>query len=96
VEVIRSFVKNYFVFLLLLQITAYLTPKESYQKYLQLFLGALMAVMLLAPVLTWMDGSAALPDYIQWEELMEKIDAIAYEGEGEDMFEIFFMEEAGD
>jgi stage III sporulation protein AF len=92
-EAVRSFVKNYFIFLLLLQILAYLTPKESYKKYVQFFTGALMAVILLRPVLTWMNQDAEVADYLQWEELMEQMEEISYEGEGEDMFEIFFMED---
>ena len=92
-DVIRSFVKSYFIFLLLLQVIAYLTPKESYKKYVQFFTGALMAVILLRPVLTWMDKETKLPDYAQFEEVMEQLEDICYEGEEEDMFEIFFMED---
>ena len=93
-EVIAGFVKSYFVFLLILQIIAYLTPKESYKKYVQFFTGALMAVLLLKPVLTWMDKDMTLPETVSFEELSEQLDNIAYEGEGEDMFEIFFVEES--
>jgi hypothetical protein len=96
VEVIRSFVKNYFLFLLLLQIIAYLVPKDSYKTYVQFFTGALMALILLRPALTWMNGRAELSEYVQWDELMEQLEELeknGYEGEGEDMFEIFFVEE---
>jgi hypothetical protein len=92
-DVIRSFVKNYFVFLLLLQLISYLTPKESYKKYVQFFTGALMAAVLLGPVLTWMNGETELTDYAGWEEVLAQIEAVNYDGEGADMFEIFFMEE---
>lgn len=94
--VLTGFVKSYFIFLLLLQIIAYLTPKESYKKYVQFFTGALMAVLLLKPVLTWMDNDMAVPEALSFEELSEQLDTIAYEGEGEDMFEIFFMEETAE
>ncbi len=92
--VLTGFVKSYFIFLLFLQIIAYLTPKESYKKYVQFFTGALMAVLLLKPVLTWMDKDMTLPETVSFEELSEQLDNIAYEGEGEDMFEIFFVEES--
>jgi hypothetical protein len=95
-ETIRAFVKNYFIFLLLLQIIAYLVPGDSYKKYVQFFAGALMVVILLRPVLTWMDKGAELSESVQWEELMEQIaelEANGFEGEGEDMFEIFFVED---
>jgi stage III sporulation protein AF len=97
VEVVRSFVKNYFIFLLLLQIIAYLVPKDSYKKYVQFFTGVLMAVVLLRPVLSWMEQKSELSEYIQWDALMEQIEELeknGYEGEGEDMFEIFFMEDS--
>jgi hypothetical protein len=93
-NMIRSFVKNYFVFLLLLQLISYLTPKESYKKYVQFFTGALMAAVLLGPVLSWMNGETDLSEYAGWEEVLAQIEAVNYDGEGEDMFEIFFMEEA--
>lgn len=94
--VLTGFVKSYFIFLLLLQIIAYLTPKESYKKYVQFFTGALMAVLLLKPVLTWMDNDMVVPEALSFEEISKQLDTIAYEGEGEDMFEIFFVEEAAE
>lgn len=95
-EVIRTFVKSYFVFLLILQILSYLTPKDSYKKYVQFFTGALMAVILIRPVLEWMNGGTSLPEYTQFEEVMQQMEEICYEGEGEDMFEIFFMEDTAE
>jgi hypothetical protein len=43
-----------------------------------------------------MNGRAEVSEYVQWDELMEQLEELeknGYEGEGEDMFEIFFVEE---
>lgn len=55
-----------------------------------------MAVILIRPVLEWMNGGTSLPEYTQFEEVMQQMEEICYEGEGEDMFEIFFMEDTAE
>ena len=36
-EVVLTFVKNYFVLMLIFYLLSYLTPKETYQKYFHFF-----------------------------------------------------------
>lgn len=36
-EVVLTFVKNYFVLMLIFYLLSYLTPKEAYQKYFHFF-----------------------------------------------------------
>lgn len=55
-----------------------------------------MAVILIRPVLERMNGGTSLPEYTQFEEVMQQMEEICYEGEGEDMFEIFFMEDTAE
>lgn len=92
-ETIKTFVKDYFVFLLLLQMVSYLTPKENYKKYMQFFTGALMAIVLLKPVLSWMDSSYDVHSYKPFDEMMEQLEQIEFVGEEANMFDIFFGEE---
>ena len=38
-EVVLTFVKNYFVLMLIFYLLSYLTPKETYQKYFHFFVS---------------------------------------------------------
>lgn len=92
-ETLLSFVRSYFIFLLLLQIISYLTPKESYKRYVNFFTGALLAALLLKPVLGFMNKEEPKELRVQMNEVMEELEKIQYEGKEMDMFEIFFMGE---
>lgn len=48
---ILSFIKDYFIFMMILFLFSYLTPKEEYKKYFQFFIGVLMVAILMRPVL---------------------------------------------
>lgn len=50
-NLILTFVKDYFIFMIILFLFSYLTPKENYRKYFQFFIGVLMAAILMRPVL---------------------------------------------
>ena len=92
-ETLLSFVRSYFIFLLLLQIISYLTPKESYKRYANFFTGALLAALLLKPVLGFMNKEEPKELRVQMNEVMEELEKIQSEGKEMDMFEIFFMGE---
>ena len=46
-EVVLTFVKNYFVLMLIFYLLSYLTPKETYQKYFDFF-GSVLEITGLA------------------------------------------------
>ena len=46
-----DFLKNYYVFLLVLMIVSYLVPKEAYKTYIQFFIGIFVVVLFLKPLL---------------------------------------------
>lgn len=45
-EVVLTFVKNYFVLMLIFYLLSYLTPKETYQKYFHFFVSVLVITVL--------------------------------------------------
>ena len=50
-EVVLTFVKNYFVLMLIFYLLSYLTPKEAYQKYFHFFVSVLVITVLAQPLL---------------------------------------------
>lgn len=95
-NVIVEFVKNYFVFLLVLYLFSYLTPKESYQKYFRFFVSALMVAVLLKPVLGFLNRDVQKDARQQLEIITDELESNRYEGKGEDVFEWFFEREGVD
>ena len=91
-ETILVFVKNYFTLVLLLLVFSYLVPKDGYKKYFQFFIGVLIAAALLKPVLSWMDLEETGIVYEHLNEVSRRLEEIEYEEKGEDLFEIFFVE----
>lgn len=49
-EVVLTFVKNYFVLMLIFYLLSYLTPKEAYQKYFHFFVSVLVITVLAQPL----------------------------------------------
>lgn len=92
-EAVLSFMKNFLVLTLILFVFSYLVPKESYQKYVQFFIGILMAVILLAPAAEWIfqgDGHFA---YKSFDQIMDQLNEMEWDEEsGEDIFEFFDMD----
>ncbi len=90
---IISFMKNFFVLVLILFVFSYLVPKESYRKYLQFFIGIFMAVILLEPVAEWIIRDDEHVVYENLEEITNRLEQIQYNEEnGEDIFELFYMD----
>ena len=84
--------KDYCVLVLILLFFSYLTPGEKYKKYIQFFIGIVMTVFVIKPVLGWMSDMDTDFAYESIEELSEKISDVEYGEEREDIFEIFFVE----
>ena len=55
-EVVLTFVKNYFVLMLIFYLLSYLTPKETYQKYFHFFVSVLVITVLAQPLLVYVGG----------------------------------------
>ena len=65
-----EFLKNYYVFMLILMVFSYLVPKEEYKAYMQFFIGIFMVVLFLKPVLEFF--STDNPDFVY--EIFENFD----------------------
>ena len=92
-EVLTSFIKNFFVLMLLLSVVSYLVPKESYRRYIQFFIGIFMAVILLKPAVEWMFSGDTGVVYENLDSVTKQLEQIEFKEEnGEDIFGIFDMD----
>ncbi len=92
-----EFLKNYYVFMLILMVFSYLVPKEEYKKYIQFFIGIFMVVLLLKPILEFftMDNPTYIYEVFEpFNRQMEQLDLELEEGES--IFEHFFFEGEGE
>ena len=83
-----DYLKNYYVFMLILMVMSYLVPKEEYKVYIQFFIGIFMIVLLLEPVLELLTMKEPALIYEVFDELNKKIEEVSFEhfffeGEGE-------------
>lgn len=83
-----EYLKNYYVFMLVLMVLSYLVPKEAYKVYIQFFIGIFMLVLLLEPVLTLLTMEEPALIYEVFEEINRKMEEVGHEfvffkGEGE-------------
>ena len=88
-----DFLKNYYVFMLILLVFSYLVPKDEYRKYLQFFIGIFVVVLLLKPVLEFitMDNPTRIYEVFEpFNQQMEKLDL--EQMKGENLYEHFFFE----
>uniref|UniRef100_UPI004056C294 stage III sporulation protein AF n=1 Tax=Agathobacter sp. TaxID=2021311 RepID=UPI004056C294 len=92
-----DFVRNYYVFVLILMIFSYLVPKEAYKQYIQFFISIFVIVLLLKPVLEILmlnDNSVLEETFSIFNEQLEGLEFQI--GEQEDIFEHFFFEGEGE
>lgn len=92
-----EFLKNYYVFMLILMVFSYLVPKEEYKKYIQFFIGIFVVVLLLKPVLEFitMDNPAQIHEVFEpFNQQMEQLDLELKEGEN--LYEHFFFKGEGE
>ena len=61
-EAIYSWIKCLAIFYILLTMTMHLVPTEKYQRYVRFFMGLLLIVMLITPVLSVLEKAKALPE----------------------------------
>ena len=93
---IVEFVKNYFIFLLVLYLFSYLAPQESYRKYFRFFVSALMIAVLMKPMLGFLGTDAREQMRGQLDAVIEQMQQQTYEGKGEDIFAWFWQHEGLD
>jgi stage III sporulation protein AF len=91
-----EFLKNYYVFMLILMVFSYLVPKEEYKAYMQFFIGVFMVVLFLKPVLEFF--STDNPDFVY--EIFENFNLQLEQYEVDmteevTIFEYFFLEGEG-
>lgn len=92
-----EFLKNYYIFMLVLLVFSYLVPKDEYKKYMQFFIGIFVVVLFLKPVLELftMDNPTRIYEMFEGFNLqMEQLD-MEFE-EGETIYEYFFLEGEGE
>ena len=88
-----EFLKNYYVFMLVLMVFSYLVPKEEYKVYIQFFIGVFIIVLLLKPIIEIFMIDDIHSFYEIFEQFFERIESLDIERkEGEDIFEHFFFE----
>lgn len=93
---IVEFVKNYFMFLLVLYLFSYLAPQENYRKYFRFFVSALMIAVLIKPVLGFLHKDVEAEFRTQLESISSQLQENQYERKGEDVFEWFWEHEGVD
>lgn len=97
-----EFLKNYYVFMIILMIFSYLVPKESYKKYIQFFIGIFVVVLFLKPILELFTIDNPNQIYEMFEPFNQRVESLELEGlelekqEGETIFEYFFFEGEGE
>lgn len=92
-----EFLKNYYVFMLILMVISFLVPKEAYKKYLQFFVGVFIVVLLLKPVLEFFTMEDPTHIYDIFEPFNQKMKQLDLEiEEGENLYEHFFFEGEGE
>lgn len=74
-----EYLKNYYIFMLILMVLSFLVPKEEYKVYIQFFVGIFMMVLLLEPVLELLTMDNPSFIYQIFEELNEKIEEVSNE-----------------
>lgn len=91
-----EFLKNYYVFMLILMVFSYLVPKNEYKSYVQFFIGIFVIVLFLKPVLQLFTIENPTLIYQVFEELNQEIEEYEINlTEGESVFEYFFFEREG-
>lgn len=88
-----EFLKNYYVFMLVLMVFSYLVPKEDYKIYIQFFISIFMIVLLVRPIMEILTLDNSEQFYDIFEQFRLQMEGLEYEaGEGENIFEHFFSE----
>ena len=74
-----AFLKDYYIFMLILLIFSYLVPKEEYKRYIQFFIGIFVVVLFLKPVLEFFTMDNPTYVYEIFESFNEQVKELDYE-----------------
>lgn len=92
-----EFLKNYYIFMLILLMFSYLVPKEEYKKYIQFFIGVFVVVLFLKPVLEFFTLDSPTRIYEVFDSFNRQIEHLDLElEEGETIYEYFFFKGKGE
>lgn len=86
-ELVLTFVKQYFVLMLLFFLLAYLAPKEEYRRYFHFFISILVALILMQPLLVYVGGRSQSEVKEQLQQIVKQMECIEYQEKGETIFE---------
>ena len=89
-----DYLKNYYVFMLVLMVFSFLVPREDYKAYIQFFIGIFLIVLLLKPILLLFTAKEPEMLYEVFEGLNVQIEDMDLE-KGETIYEHFFSEGEG-
>ena len=82
-----------YILVFIMMLIAYLSPRDEYRKIFQFFVGGIMAVMLITPVLGWISGDELLSDMTELQEIREKVDSLYYEPGQEEAYIFNYADE---
>jgi len=92
-----DFLKNYYVFMLILMVVTFLLPKDEYKGYIQFFIRIFIIVLFLKPVLEFFTKDEPAYVYQVFEEFNVQMDQYKVDMTGEgNIFEYFFLEREGE
>ena len=86
-EVVLTFVKNYFVLMLIFYLLSYLTPKEAYQKYFHFFCQRAHDHRAGTAAFGLCGRNEKEEARQQLHEIVEQMESIEYQEKGENIFE---------
>ena len=86
-----EYLKNYYVFMLVLMVFSFLVPKEEYKVYLQFFVSVFLVVLLLTPVLEFVTMDEPGMVYDIFLDMNQQIEQMDIEKEA-NIYEYFFSE----
>lgn len=88
-----EWIKSYLSLMLVFLVMSHLTPKEEYRKYYQFFLGVLLAITIIRPLIGWTSKETWIKAIYEVERLYGKMNEITYEANETDVYSIFLGEE---
>lgn len=92
-----EFLKNYYIFMLVLMVFSYLVPKEEYKIYIQFFISIFIIVLLVKPIMEVFSLQGIDKLYDMFAQFQNQVDNLELEvREGEDIFEYFFSKGQGE
>ena len=92
-----EYLKNYYVFMLILFVFSYLVPKNDYRRYIQFFIGIFVVVLLVKPIIQLFHADTPARVYEVFENFNAQVNRMEWDGkEGKNIYEYFFLEGEGE